>query len=85
MPEMLNPAKFTPSEQQATMSQYDKYIHITDPISDIVDLILAFMAVGFIVVVMVKVFRARNGAVGWREGGEMVVVVDLERGGEMVE
>ena len=60
------------------MSQYD--IHISDPISDIVDLILAFMAVGFIVLIMVKVFRARNGesGVGLGDG-------DLEMGHQMVD
>ena len=57
---------------------YDRYI--SDPISDIVDLVIAFMAMGFIVLIMVKVFRARNG-----ESGVGLADVDLEMGHEMVE
>ena len=78
MPQMLGPAKLNSPERQATTSQYD--IHISDPIADIVDLVLAFMAVGFIMVIMVKVFRARNG-----ESGVGLADVDLEMGHEMVD
>ena len=60
------------------MSQYD--IHISDPISDIIDLILAFIAVGFIMVIVVKVFRARNG-----ESGVGLGDVDVEMGHQMVD
>ena len=60
------------------MSLNDRYT--SDRISDIIDLVIALMAVGFIVVVVVKVFRARNG-----ENGVELVVVDLEMGHEMVD
>lgn len=48
--------------------------------SDIVDLVIAFMAVGFIAVIVVKVFRARNG-----ENGVELVDVDLEMAEEMAD
>ena len=57
---------------------YDRYI--SDRISDIVGLVVAFMALGFIAMIVVRVFRARNGAVGWRSGGVEMQVVDLEMG-----
>lgn len=50
------------------MSQHDYDIHIPDPISDIMELILACMAMGFIAVIVVKVFRARNGEGGLGDG-----------------
>ena len=60
------------------MSLYDRLSG--ERMSDIVDLVIAFMAVGFIAVIVVKVFRARNG-----ENGVELVDVDLEMAEEMAD
>lgn len=60
------------------MSLYDRFAG--ERMSDIVDLVIGFMAVGFIAVIVVKVFRARNG-----ENGVELVDVDLEMAEEMAD
>ena len=60
------------------MSLYDRFAG--DRMPDIVDLVISFIAVGFIAVIVVKVFRARNG-----ENGVELVDVDLEMAEEMAD